>query len=299
MPRARKAAAKSTGAPTWMVTFGDLMSLLFSLFVLLFTYSTVDAEKYKALAGSLKQAFGSSRNDAMIGDLGGPMAIINLSPEFAEDTNDDPTQKVVIELEPPHTETEDPEKTPLDTPSPEETEIAKISEKDALEAAKIAKEHRAEELERQLNGTISEELAGARIEVERKGDRVLIRFPNEIAFSPGSAETNPRFESVLTSLTDILSSTPGEIIVGGHTDNIPITPGGRYQSNWELSAGRAAAVVHVLLKDNSMSPGRVTIQGFGDSRPRVDNDTEENRAKNRRVVISILTDTDSKKGETE
>jgi len=299
MPSPRKASKKSTGAPTWMVTFGDLMSLLFSLFVLLFTYSTVDAEKYKALAGSLKQAFGSSRNNALIGDLGGPMAIINLSPEFAEESNDDPSQKVVIELEPPHTETEELEKVPTIAPPAEVSEPAEISEKEALETAKIAKEHRTEELERQLNGTISEELAGARIEVERKGDRVLIRFPNEIAFSPGSAETNARFESVLTSLTNILSSTPGEIIVGGHTDNVPITPGGRYQSNWELSAGRAAAVVHILLKDNSMSPGRVTIQGFGDSRPRVDNDSEENRAKNRRVVISILTDSDIKKGEQE
>jgi len=295
MPPRRKAAAKSGGAPTWMVTFGDLMSLLFSLFVLLFTYSTVDAQKYKALAGSLKEAFGSSKNDSLIGDQGGPMAIINLSPEFADDSTDQPTQKVVIELEPP----QEPAKDTV-SPPPKDTEKAlRISEHDALEVARVAKEHRAEELERKLKTTISEDLGGPSIDVERKQDRVLIRFPNEIAFPPGSAETNPKFEAVLKSLSKILSTTSGEIIVGGHTDNVPITPGGRYQSNWELSAGRAAAVVHILLEDPSLAPDRVTIQGFGDSRPRVNNDSEENRAKNRRVEISILTGSGNKTEETQ
>ncbi len=295
MPPTSKAAAKPAGAPTWMVTFGDLMSLLFSLFVLLFTYSTLDVEKYKALAGSLREAFGSTKSDALIGDLGGPMAIIDLSPEFSDTPGDSSPQRVVIELKPQEPKPEEAAPTPV----PPETGVSQIDETDVLKAATQSRERRAEKLEQELSDAVTVDLSGARIDVERKGDRVMIRFPNEIAYPAGSAEITEGFAATLKSLTKILSKTPGKIVIGGHTDNVPIAPGGRYQSNWELSAGRAAAVVHVLLEDKAIVPERVTIQGFGDSRPRVENDTREHRAMNRRVEISILIDQDVKNGEKE
>lgn len=303
MLQAHALKKKSRGAPTWMVTFGDLMALLFTLFVLLFTYSTVDAEKYKALAGSLRQAFGSSEQDKLIGDQGGPMAVINLLPEFAKDPQTQSTQKVIIELAGPKEGPEASEEKPALPKAPAqpeskieaETDTDEIREEAALKAAAETRDRKAGKLERELKSTISDDLAGADIEVEREQGQVLIRFPNEIAFSVGSAEITLRFEATLKSLTQILSATSGKIIVVGHTDNVPLSLGARYRSNWELSAARAAAVVHILLENEKMSAQRLTIQGFGDSRPRVDNDTPEHRAMNRRVEIFIQTDSENPK----
>ena len=97
------------------------------------------------------------------------------------------------------------------------------------------------------------------------------------------------FAYVLGQMIPILQRTSGDVLVAGHTDDVPIT-GGQYGSNWGLSAARSTSVVHELLKSGDIPPERVTVQGFGESRPLVANDTPENRAKNRRVEISILTD---------
>jgi len=273
MPPPKKATAKSAGAPTWMVTFGDLMALLLTLFVLLFTYSTLDVVKYKALAGALNEAFGSTFIDSFTGDEGVPTATVDLSLKPSEDLQEESVETVVIESE------------------PEEPVLDDVDESDILKAAQEAMKFRSEQLESKLIDAISAGSLEGLVDIERKDDRVLIRFPNKVAFPAGSAETTGKFEAAMKNLTNILSTTAGEIIIGGHTDNVPIMPGGRYRSNWELSAARAAAVVHILLKDDVVSPERLTIQGFADSRPRVNNDTEDNRAMNRRVEITILTDT--------
>ncbi|MGB0670403.1 MAG: OmpA family protein [Rhodospirillales bacterium] len=109
-----------------------------------------------------------------------------------------------------------------------------------------------------------------------------------MAFPSGSGNLNNQFAEVLDKLVPVLSQTEGQIMVSGHTDNIPLSAGARYQSNWELSSARATAVVHELLAAGGIDGSRVTIQGFGDSRPLEGNDSVEGRAKNRRVEISIL-----------
>ncbi len=249
----KSAGPKSAGAPTWMVTFGDLMALLFTLFVLLFTYSTLDVEKYKALAGSLREAFGSSFNETLTSDQPGSIEIKSV---------------------------------------PEE-----VSEEDLLVAAKEAQEQRTIDFENTLKKTIAENLPDTGIEVDRESGIVTLRFPSEIAFLTGSADITLDFEIMLHRIAEVLVEAKGTIIVGGHTDNVPLSPGAHYKSNWELSAGRAAAVALVLLENKGISPQNLTIQGFGDSRPRIDNETIENRAMNRRVEISILIDDNTVTGQ--
>ena len=288
-PRSQK-PAKSTGAPTWIVTFGDLMSLLFALFVLLFSYSTVDAEKYKALAGSLREAFGSTKEDAFVGDQGGPIAIIDLAPGNSEAPEEQSAKQAVIEPEAPNTNSVSPTDEITQPPPQQEADISTITEKSLLQAARETRELYAKRLEKKLADVILTELAGSRIEVEREKEHVQIRFPNEIAFSAGSAKTTQSFQVVLRNLAKILGATPGKIVVSGHTDNVPVAPGGTYESNWELSAARAAAVVHVILENQDIASTRVTIQGFADSRPLAENDSAEHRALNRRVEISIQID---------
>lgn len=132
-----------------------------------------------------------------------------------------------------------------------------------------------------------------RVEIENKAmeldmteDRIIIRFPGKAAFPSGSATLQPEFMPVLEKIRFLVAQTRGQVIVSGHTDDTPITTG-VFRSNWDLSTARSVSVVHELLADPRISPSRLTAQGFGDSRPLVPNDTPENRARNRRVEISI------------
>ena len=79
----------------------------------------------------------------------------------------------------------------------------------------------------------------------------------------------------------------GEVTISGHTDNVPIA-NVRFRSNWELSTARAVSVAHEILRAADINPDRVIVTGHADTRPRADNDTPENRAKNRRVDVSIV-----------
>jgi chemotaxis protein MotB len=261
------------GAPTWMVTFGDMMSLLLTFFVLLFTYSTMDVEKYKALAGSLKSAFGSSMMDHMRGmiEVGGIA------------TRDTPTTMLIPPPEPKeHAGIPDSAEKP-----PVEMDLEKIDDKTIEETYKEVQKSRAEVLETELKTAIHQNLQGSRVGIERDGGKVVLRFPSEIAFKSGQADTNELFFDTLSRLIPILAATRGDIIISGHTDNVPIS-GGSFRSNWDLSAARATSVVHVLVDSNQIPAERITVQGFGDSRPLADNSTEEGRVKNRRVEIIIL-----------
>ncbi len=273
MTKGKKSGKKGGGAPTWMVTFGDMMSLLLTFFVLLFTYSTMDAEKYKALAGSLKNAFGSSMMDHMRGmiEVGGIA------------TRDTPTTMLIPPPEPKEHSgaPETAEKPPV------EMDLEKIDEKTIEETYKEVQKSRAEVLETDLKTAIHQNLQGSRVGIEREGGKVVLRFPSEIAFTSGRADANDLFLETLARLIPILASTRGDIIISGHTDNIPIT-GGSFRSNWDLSSARASSVVHILVDSDQIPSERITVQGFGDSRPLADNETEEGRAKNRRVEITIL-----------
>jgi chemotaxis protein MotB len=152
--------------------------------------------------------------------------------------------------------------------------------------SQMVRDERAAELEKDLRVSVDQTMQGARIEIERRDGTVMIRFPNEIAFSSGRSELNAQFLRTVTPLVPLLAATPGNIVVSGHTDNVPIT-GGTYRSNWELSAARASSVVHELLASGAITKDRITVQAFGDSRPLSKNDTEEGRARNRRVEITI------------
>lgn len=258
---AKKASA---GAPGWMVTFADLMALLLTLFVLLLTFAEMDILKFKQIAGSLRNAFGIAQSDELAG---------------------------VIELEGTKRRTAATDTSLARRPDeiPEVTEEQEF-ETDAMAAQKAAeeREQRADALQEALEGAIAEEIAGSGIQVERKEGAVVVRFPSEKAFPSGSGELTPAFAVMLDKLAPVLQTTPGQIYVAGHTDNVPIA-GGFFRSNWDLSAARATSVVHHLIDPGGLDPSRITVQGYGESRPIAPNDTAENRAKNRRVEISVVT----------
>lgn len=126
-----------------------------------------------------------------------------------------------------------------------------------------------------------------RLELSRNSEgELLISFRHEAAFESGSEVLLPQFRPVIDRIGRLIATTEGAVIVAGHTDDRPIsTP--RFRSNWDLSSARAVSVVHRLLEMHTVEGARLIAEGYGETRPLLPNDSDTNRARNRRVEIRI------------
>ncbi len=127
----------------------------------------------------------------------------------------------------------------------------------------------------------------SKVSFRKENEDIVISVSSKILFFSGQSEIRPEANEVLDEIVRITQGASYDIQIRGHTDNQAISTT-RYESNWELSVARAGSVVRYLLKDGKLRPERFSIVGYGDSRPLVDNDTPENRGKNRRVDIVFL-----------
>ncbi len=122
---------------------------------------------------------------------------------------------------------------------------------------------------------------------------VEVELSNSILFPSAEADLQPDAYPILKKLAGVLKDLPNHIDVEGHTDNLPIR-NELYRSNWELSASRAASVVHLLAR-NGIAPIRMAAIGYGEYRPVADNSTAAGRRRNRRVVMIILADKNARR----
>jgi len=265
-----KAAQKKgavTGAPAWMVTFADLMALLLVLFVLMLSFSVMDAQRYQQMAGTMKDAFGLSSINRLMAVF--QIEGISVRTDYSESL---PMPVEQFDLPPEEEEAEDiPEE-----PAPPVSE----------EAAEEALEELDEALLEKIRKVMAQELESEDMELEGKKGITVIRFPENVAFAAGSEMLGPDFEAALAKLMGVLEEAEGEIGVAGHTDNRPISTQ-RFRSNWDLSTARAVSVIHYITEHSDIDISRLAAQGMADSRPLAANDSPENRAKNRRVEITI------------
>ncbi len=261
---AAKKPAKSGGAPAWMVTFADLMSLLLTLFVLLLSFATMETQKFKDLAGHLRDSFGFQREVGILGvvEIGGTMDSVDLREIETPSEQVGPSEENQDGVEPQAAPT---------TETPEETFA----------------EQNLETFNR-LKSEMSEEIDSALIDVITEGDVVIIRFPDQVSFLSGSGDLIDQFFPVMDKMIVILEAAQGQIVISGHTDDVPIRTE-RYRSNWDLSSARAVSVAHYLLEHSAIKPTRITVQGYADSRPLEPNTNAITRAANRRVEIMIQT----------
>ena len=218
------------GAPKWVVTFGDLMSLLLCFFVLLLSFSETDKATYKEVAGSMSEAFGIQR-------------------------------KVIV----------------FDSPKGEKI-IAKNFDQEAI-SIEISKKFKKE-----IENLFLEKNKLIQVEINKR--KVSVRLMGETTFDSGKADIKEQMIPLLKKIGSILKETKGDIIIAGHTDNVPVK-GGQYKSNLRLSAARAASVAEFLIGKASVDPWRISTMGFGKHRPLHPNNTLEGRQKNRRVEITI------------
>lgn len=123
-------------------------------------------------------------------------------------------------------------------------------------------------------------------EIEQRENEIIIRFPDTTAFASGTANLKSVAKPIIDKVGQVLGEVEGQVAIGGHTDDVPISTA-QFRSNWDLSSARAVSVVHYLLANTPVDSARVTAQGFADSRPLRPNDSPANRSVNRRVEIAI------------
>ncbi|MBU2570652.1 MAG: flagellar motor protein MotB [Gammaproteobacteria bacterium] len=250
------------GAPAWLATFADLMSLLMCFFVLLLSFATMDTIKFKKMADSMINAFGVQK-DVPAYDI--PMGTSIIAQHFSPA----PTEPTPLE--------EVKQTTMQDSPNLE------AAKKQLMELTQAEIEEQAEKIREDLK----EEIKMGLVSVETENLKIIIRISEKGSFPSGSAVLNTGFEPVLTKITASVNESPGKVLVSGHSDDRPIRTQ-MYRSNWELSASRAVTVSHFMLDQPRTEPSRFVIQGYADTRPLVPNDSPANRALNRRVEIVIV-----------
>lgn len=275
----------SPGAPAWMATFADLMSLLMCFFVLLLSFSEMDVNKYKQIAGSMQSAFGV-QNQVKARDI--PKGTSIIAKEFSSG-RPQPTAMNQVKQS-----TVDSSKQTLDhrTRAPGTSESKSQSKLTAqeteellakkLEALIAETRQDADELQKKLQDEVNASL----IDIESGGRSITIRIREKGSFPSASATLSVNFVPVMMKLRKVLSNIEGNIAVEGHTDDVPIKYG-KFNSNWALSSARAVTVTHELLKNNVLDDRRFMIVGHSDTKPFVANTSRENRARNRRVEIII------------
>ncbi len=137
-----------------------------------------------------------------------------------------------------------------------------------------------------FEAAFSGEIRDGLVKVERKDGAVIVKIGSGGAFPTGDATLTPLAVQIIDKIGEVAKSTGSQIVIGGHTDNVPIRTV-KYRDNWDLSAARAVSVVRELVSSRGFDPARVEAQGFADTRPTAGNDSAENRALNRRIEIEI------------
>ncbi|PVY77444.1 chemotaxis protein MotB [Tamilnaduibacter salinus] len=254
----RRARPKTGGAPGWIVTFADLATLLLTFFVLLLSYSEMDAEKYRSMAASLASAFGSS----VIEGGGPPVVVIETPAPTGVPTQPDAQRQPT-----------DPGPELIDDRPGASPEVTPIAEGITELASRLIRE-------------LEPQVASDDLSVSYDTEQVVIRFSEDATFPSGSADLKPAMQPVIDRIVGVLSRCSGEVVVSGHTDDRPITSS-RYRSNWDLSAARAVSVVHELVMNRAIEADRVMAAGRAETNPLVPNTSPANRARNRRVEIAI------------
>lgn len=274
------------GSPAWMATFADLMSLLMCFFVLLLSFSEMDALKFKQLAGSMKEAFGVQRN---IKTKEAPKGTSIIAKQFS------PGKPIPTKIKVMRQQTTDrPKRNIKFTDSNSMNNKAREAIKKELEKETAKK---SQETVKRIKASLNQEIKKGTIDVIGKNDEVVIRINEKGSFPSGSATLNKDFDKIMKKISFLVKSTPGDVIISGHTDDIPIYTY-LFRSNWELSSSRAVSVLKAIIKNQKIDPKRLSVQGHAETLPIASNKTATGRAKNRRVEIKIKQSTTNPVEET-
>ncbi|MBD5472320.1 MAG: flagellar motor protein MotB [Lachnospiraceae bacterium] len=258
----RKPPEPPKGAPAWQSTFADLMNLLLCFFVMLFSMSSIDAQKFELLAASFNQTFSifeagaTAIGDGVLPGMG--VSQLNELDNYINSTGRNSEGEMI----------------------PEDLQSAA----QMMEEAKLKE---SEELAEKIEEALTEKNFDKEIDIEFTAQYVQLTLNGALLFDSGSVVIKEEALPLMNQLGIILERfSEGIIEIEGHTDNVPMS-GAKYSNNDELSDGRALSVFYYLEDNTLLDVSRIKHSGRGEYVPIADNSTEEGRAKNRRVEIKV------------
>ncbi|PLR81349.1 flagellar motor protein MotB [Bacillus canaveralius] len=239
---------------SWLIPYSDLLTLLLALFIVLFAMSSVDAKKFEALSKTFNEVFNGGT---------GVMEFESQSPvpegrmDAAEESEKDQQKK-------------------------------KQQEEDKSSAADNLDQQELEEILRKVNAYIEANNLTEVLQASLTDEGLLVSIRDNVFFSSGSSDVRAEDRQIANEIAALLvMDPPRNIIISGHTDNIPIQ-NSQFSSNWELSVMRAVNFMKIVLENKQLDPRWFSAKGFGEFQPVAPNDSDDGRAKNRRVEILIL-----------
>jgi chemotaxis protein MotB len=259
MARRQKKHEEHENHERWLVSYADFITLLFAFFVVMYAISSINEGKYRVMSDSIVDAFKNT-----------------------------PTSEKVIYVP---------------APTPHTAESGKIQIKpiptkpqSAADAGEIEKAHEREQMKSvagNLLNVMDTLVKGGQVKVTESNRGISIEINASLLFSPAQADLNKDTVDVLKAVAQVLASDTHQVQIEGHTDNLPIASA-VFPSNWELSSARASSVTRLFV-ENGVAPGRIVVIGYADNRPVDSNDTPEGRARNRRVTVMILAESEGEK----
>lgn len=254
----KKKEEQAPGSPAWMATFSDLMNLLLCFFVLLFSMSSLDVEKWQQVAASFSENFSIfSGGASAIGDgilISNGVSQLNELDDYINSTGKTAESDV------------------------------QVNDLEEFEQKQLAA---SEELAEQIEEAIEESQFAEEIDVDFTSQYVSLTLNGALLFDSGSAELKEEALPLMDKIGQLLMRyAQSTIEIEGHTDNVPIH-NAQYADNNELSSFRALSVFNYFMETTYLDPAMIKHSGRGEYVPVADNSTPEGRAQNRRVEIKI------------
>lgn len=296
----RKEKPPEEGAPEWMATFSDLMNLLLCFFVLLFASSNMDEEKIQRIMASFNQASFSVIESGAVSLVEGQIVsggvtqlpgiesileYIGVSSEVAGN-NQDLSATGAVNEDGKNDKSDSEKNAPENTTEQDDSE-KEISEQDLKKELEEQGLKQSEEMYDEISQMTESYKIDDRIVMDYNSQYVSLDLNGAVLFDPGKAEVRDDVKVFMQKIATIMSRYKECIIeIEGHTDNVPISTA-NFESNRYLSTARANEVYEFVMDNANLIDENIKVAGYGESRPVASNETEEGRAKNRRVSIKI------------
>lgn len=251
--RDRKRKSDDKMDDSWLLPYADMLTLLLALFIVLFSMSEIDVKKFENLAYIFKSEFSSGGGMIHDGE--------SIVPEESSPEEEEERDKTVDDEE-------------VNNKEDEEKEAFKEFQQ-LLEMQQMIEEYI---VDHDLADTLATQLSG---------EGLLVTVRTDITFDSGSARVKENGQDIAKEMAQMISSDPPhDIVVNGHADDRPMQ-NDEFGSNWELSTMRAIQFMYLLIEEANLEPKWFSAKGYGEYHPLVENTSEENRAKNRRVEVLI------------
>jgi chemotaxis protein MotB len=247
----RKKEAAHVNHERWLVSYADFITLLFAFFVVMFASSQTDKSRAKQISEAVEKALADGKT------LGVTPAVARILGGTVDDRGQGNAQ--------------------MKGPGGEQKGAKEVPPENLIELTPSMK---------QLTSELENEIKAGKVEVNLEPRGLVVSLKQTAFFPSGTDSIDPSTYSILEKVAAVLNAVSNPLRIEGHTDSVPIHTA-RFRSNWELSAARSISMMEVMAARFNVDRQRIAIVGFADTAPQTSNDTEEGRAKNRRVDIVI------------